>query len=419
MSYVVVGAGPAGVIAAETLSRLGHGGNITLVSGEPEAPYSRMAIPYLLAEDIQEDGTHLRHGKGHYDDLGIKVVHERVASIDSKGKSLAFESGGSLGYEKLLLATGATPVRPPIPGMDLDGVKSCWTLEDARQIIANSKPGDNVVLMGAGFIGCIILEALVARKVNLTVIEMADRMVARMMDKTGGDIIADWCENQGVKVMISTRVNGVSENGDGTYKLELEGKDSINADLVVCATGVKSNMEFLEGSGIETDMGVLINEHMETNVPDIYAAGDVAAGFDFMTGKHDVHAIQPTASEHGRCAARNMAGDRTAYRGSLVMNTLNTLGLISTSYGLWDGAEGVDESISVDKERSKYLRLNFKDDVLVGTLALGMTQHVGVMRGLIQTKTPLGKWKDVLMEDPHQIMSAYLACAQDASRRIG
>ena len=418
MSYVVVGAGPAGVIAAETLSGLGHGGNITLVSGEPEAPYSRMAIPYLLAEDIQEDGTHLRHGEGHYDKLGIKVVHERVASIDSKGKSLALESGGSLGYEKLLLDTGATPVRPPIAGMDLDGVKSCWTLEDARQIIANSKPGDNVVLMGAGFIGCIILEALVARKVNLTVIEMADRMVARMMDKVGGDIIADWCEKQGVKVMISTRVNGVSENGDGTYKLELEGKDPMNADLVVCATGVKSNMEFLEGSGIETEMGVLINEHMETNVADIYAAGDVAAGFDFMTGKHDVHAIQPTASEHGRCAARNMAGDTTAYRGSLVMNTLNTLGLISTSYGLWDGAEGGDEVVSVDKARSKYLRLNFKDDVLVGTLALGMTQHVGVMRGLIQTRTPLGKWKDVLMEDPHQIMSAYLACAQDASRRI-
>jgi NAD(P)H-nitrite reductase large subunit len=192
----------------------------------------------------------------------------------------------------------------------------------------------------------------------------------------------------------------------------------MNADLVVCATGVKSNMEFLEGSGIETEMGVLINEHMETNVADIYAAGDVAAGFDFMTGKHDVHAIQPTASEHGRCAARNMAGDTTAYRGSLVMNTLNTLGLISTSYGLWDGAEGGDEVVSVDKARSKYLRLNFKDDVLVGTLALGMTQHVGVMRGLIQTRTPLGKWKDVLMEDPHQIMSAYLACAQDASRRI-
>ncbi|MBT5435898.1 MAG: NAD(P)/FAD-dependent oxidoreductase [Rhodospirillaceae bacterium] len=417
MSYVVVGAGPAGVIASETLSRRGHGGNITLVSGEPEAPYSRMAIPYLLAEDIAEEGTHLRHSDGHYENLGIAVQHERVASIDAGAKSLSFESGGSMGYDKLLLATGATPVRPLIAGMDLKKVMSCWTLEDARGIIANSKPGDNVVLMGAGFIGCIILEALVARKVNLTVIEMEDRMVARMMDKTGGDMISAWCNKQGVNIMTSTRVTGVSENSDGTLTLDLDGKDPIGADLVVCATGVKSNMGFLEGSGINTDMGVLINEHMETSLPDIYAAGDVAAGFDLMTGKHDVHAIQPTASEHGRIAATNMAGNRTAYRGSLVMNTLNTLGLISTSYGLWDGTEGGDESVSADKDRSKYLRLSFKDDVMVGVLGLGITQHVGVLRGLIQTRTPLGKWKDVLMEDPHQFMSAYLACAQDASRR--
>ena len=212
-------------------------------------------------------------------------------------------------------------------------------------------------------------------------------------------------------------MTGVSENSDGTLTLDLDGKDPVRADLVVCATGVASNTSFLDGSGINTDVGVLIDQRMETSIPGIYAAGDVAAGFDFMTGGHDVHAIQPTASEHGRVAAYNMGGRRTAYRGSLVMNTLNTLGLISTSYGLWDGVEGGDESSAVDARAFRYLRLNFRDDVLIGCLALGLTQHVGVLRGLIQTRTPLGKWKDVLMEDPHQIMSAYLACAQDGSRR--
>ncbi len=417
MSYVVVGAGPAGVIAAETLSRMGHGGAITLISGEAEPPYSRMAIPYLLAEDIGEEGTHLRHADGHYEGMGIDVRRERVAAVDSAGGTLRFEGGGSMGYDKLLLATGATPVRPPIPGMDLDKVMSCWTLEDARGIVAGAKPGDDVVLMGAGFIGCIVLEALVARKVNLTVIEMADRMVARMMDKTGGDMIAAWCESRGVTVHVSTGVVGVSENGDGALTLDLDGKAPVRADLVVCATGVASNTGFLEGSGVDTGVGVIVDEHMETSAPGVYAAGDVAAGFDFMTGGHDVHAIQPTASEHGRVAALNMGGRPTAYRGSLAMNTLNTLGLISTSYGLWDGVEGGDEAVSVDRGRSRYLRLSFRDDVLVGCLALGLTQHVGVVRGLIQTRAPLGGWKDALMDDPHRIMSAYLACAQDASRR--
>jgi NAD(P)H-nitrite reductase large subunit len=417
MEYVIVGAGPAGVIAAETLAGLEPGADITLISGEPEPPYSRMVIPYLLAEDIQEEGTHLRHSAGHYDQRGIKVVHERIARIDPASKTLAFESGGSRNYGKLLLATGASPVRPPIPGMDIAKVKSCWTLADARQIIEGTKPGDRVVLMGAGFIGCIILEALFARKVKLTIIEMADRMVARMMDKTGGDMIGDWCRAQGVDVMTATKVTAIEEKVDGSLSLSLEGKDPIEADLVVCATGVRSNIGFLEGSGIKTDQGVLIDNFMQTSVPDIYAAGDVAQGLDFSTGEHDVHAIQPTASEHGRTAARNMAGHKTAYRGSLVMNTLNTLGLISTSYGLWDGTEGGDEVVSVDKENARYLRLSFKGDVLVGALALGLTQHVGVLRGLIQTKVPLGKWKKVLQDDPHQIMSAYLACVQDATRR--
>lgn len=416
MSYVIVGAGPAGVIASETLARMGHGGDITLVSNEPEPPYSRMAIPYLLSESIEEEGTHLRHGDGHFDQLGIAVRHDSVNAIDAASRSLSLGGGGTMAFDKLLLATGATPIRPPIPGMDLDRVMSCWTLADARRIIEHTNPGDSVVLMGAGFIGCIILEALVARKVTLTVIEMADRMVARMMDKAGGDMIAAWCEMKGVKVHVSTRVTGVSENDDGTLALALDGKDPVRADLVVCATGVASNTEFLEGSGINTDIGVLVDEHMETNIPGIFAAGDVAAGFDFMTGGHDVHAIQPTASEHGRVAASNMGGRRTAYRGSLVMNTLNTLGLISTSYGLWDGVEDGDQVTAIDARAFRYLRLNFRDDVLIGCLALGLTQHVGVLRGLIQTRTPLGKWKDVLMDDPHQIMSVYLACAQDATR---
>lgn len=417
MSYVVVGAGPAGVIAAETLAAMGHGGAIAMVGDEGEPPYSRMAIPYLLAEDIAEDGTHLRHGEGHYRRLGIALKEGHVAAIDGQARRLTFADGSAMDYDKLLLATGAAPVRPPIPGMELERVVSCWTLQDARAIVRNTRPGDNVVLMGAGFIGCIVLEALAARRVNLTVIEMADRMVARMMDRTGGEMIAAWCQSKGVKVRVSTRVEGIAANADGSVTLDLGGGETLAADLVVCATGVKSNTAFLEGSGIAIADGVVIDRHMETSVPGIYAAGDVAAGFDFMTGSHDVHAIQPTASEHGRCAALNMAGRATSYRGSLAMNTLNTLGLISTSYGLWDGVEGGDEALAVDRERFRYLRLSFRDDVLVGCLALGLTQHVGVLRGLIQTRTPLGAWKRMLKADPHRIMEAYLACAQDASRR--
>jgi NAD(P)H-nitrite reductase large subunit len=140
----------------------------------------------------------------------------------------------------------------------------------------------------------------------------------------------------------------------------------------------------------------------------------VAQGPDLSTGKQDIHAIQPTASEHGRIVALNMAGVETRYHGSLSMNVLSTLGLVSSSFGLWMGVEGGDRAVVADEAAAKYLRLEFDGDVVVGALALGLTQHVGVVRGLVQTQIPLGPWKDVLLRDPHRVMEAYLAGTQSA-----
>lgn len=415
MKHVVLGAGPAGVIAAETLRRTAPDSSVTLVCGEMEPPYSRMALPYLLAENIGENGTYLRHGERHYDSLGIELRQGRAASIAPDKGAVVLEDGGIVAYNRLLIATGSRPARPPVPGMDLDCVESCWTLEDARRIAAGTRSGSRVVLMGAGFIGCIVLEALAARGVELTVVEMEDRMLPRMMDDAGAAMIKRWCEAKGVTVLTGTAVKSVEKSADG-LRLDIGG-GVVAADLVVCATGVRPNIEFLEGSGIKTDQGILVNDRLQTSLPGVYAAGDVAQGPDFSTGERMVHAIQPTASEHGRIAAANMAGIDTPYRGSLIMNVLNTLGLITASYGLWQGVKGGDRAVVQDEEAFKYLRLEFDGDVLVGSLSLGLTQHVGVLRGLIQTKAPLGFWKDRLMRDPHLVMEAYLECAQGQNVR--
>ena len=411
MDYVIVGAGPAGVIAAETLRKTDASGSVTVIGGEPEAPYSRMALPYLLAENIGEEGTHLRHGAGHYEGIGVDVRHGQVTGIAPDRNTVTLDGGDTLNYDRLLIATGARPTRPPIPGIDLDGVESCWTLADGRRIAAGAKAGSKVVLMGAGFIGCIVLEALVARGFALTVVEMEERMLPRMMDDTGGAMIKRWCEGKGVKVLTGTRIEGIAA-ANGGFRLDLGGDGTLDADMVVCATGVAPNLDFLDGSGIATDHGILVNERLETNVAGVYAAGDVAQGPDFSTGEQEVHAIQPTASEHGRIAARNMAGHETRFGGSLAMNVLNTVGLISSSYGLWMGVDGGDRAVAADEDAFKYLRLEFDGDLLVGALALGLTQHVGVLRGLIQTKVRLGPWKDRLMANPHLVMDAYLEQTQ-------
>ncbi len=409
--YVIVGAGPAGVIAAETLRTNNPVTPVLMIGEEKEAPYSRMALPYLLAEDIKETGTHLRHTDGHFDTRGIEIRNDRVSAVTAAEKSVTLASGGTQAFSKLLIATGSHAIRPPIPGTDLPGVENCWTLEDARAIAAKASKGSNVVLMGAGFIGCIVLEALAARGVHLTVVEMEDRMVPRMMDQTGGAMIKSWCEAKGVTVLTSTRIEEIAAN-NGALKLTLGDGKSLDADLVVCAAGVKPNIAFLEGSGINTDTGVLVNDRMQTSDANVFAAGDVAQGIDFSTGANEIHAIQPTAADHGRTAAMNMIGIDTPFQGSLSMNVLNTLGLITSSFGQWDGVAGGDTAEITDNDRFRYVRLSFQDDVLVGALSLGMTQHVGVLRGLIQSKVRLGHWKERLMANPLLIMEAYLARTQ-------
>lgn len=411
MRYVIIGAGPAGVVAAETLRKLDGRADVVIVGDEPEPPYSRMALPYYLIGQIDERGTHLRKHDGHFEHRRIEVRRERVMRIDARARSLVLDGGGTLGYDRLLLATGSRPITPPIPGIDSPGVYNCWTLADARAIAARMRPGSRVLLMGAGFIGCIILEALAESGAELTVVEMQDRMVPRMMNETAGGMIKDWCRGKGVTVLTSTRVSGIEPAG-AALAVTLEGGRTVEVDLVVSATGVQPNVEALAGTGIEIDQGVLVDRHMRTGDANVYAAGDVAQGRDFSTGEHSVQAIQPTAVEHGRIAACNMAGLEVAHRGSVNMNVLDTLGLISSSFGLWMGVDGGDSAELVNRDRFRYINLQFRDDVLVGATALGLTEHVGVLRGLIQTQGRLGAWKRKLEEDPSRVMEAYLGCTQ-------
>ena len=185
--HVILGAGPAGVIAAETIRKHAPGDTITVVGDENESPYSRMAIPYLLIGKVGEEGTHLRHTPGHFDSLGVKVLRGvRAKSVDAQARRIALSDGNTLTFDKLLIATGSSPATPPIPGIDGPGVHSCWTLADARAIADLAKPGAKVLQMGAGFIGCIIMEALQQRGVELSVVEMGDSMVPRMMGPTAG-----------------------------------------------------------------------------------------------------------------------------------------------------------------------------------------------------------------------------------------
>ncbi len=413
MRHVIIGAGPAGVVAADTLRKLDPDCQITLIGDEPEPPYSRMAIPYYLIDQIDEHGTYLRKTADHYESRAIDRLQDRVTRVKADQKSVLLASGAELAYDKLLIATGSKPSVPPIPGIESQGVHACWTLEDARNIIRLASPGARVVLIGAGFIGSIILEALARRGTQLSVVEVEDRMVPRMMNQVSGNLIRQWCENSGLQILTSTRVEAIdSGTANQSLSVQLDNGKTLEAELVISATGVRANIDFLDSSGIEVDLGVLVNNQLQSSNADIYAAGDVAQGLDFSTGGYSVQAIQPTAVEHGRLAAANMSGHTQSQRGSINMNVLDTMGLISSSFGLWMGVDGGDSTELHDAERFRYLNLQFQDDRLIGASSLGLTEHIGVIRGLIQTRLPLKDWKPRLMKDPTRLMEAYLANTQ-------
>ncbi len=421
--HVILGAGPAGVIAAETIRKHAPFDVITLVGDEHEPPYSRMAIPYLLIGNVDERGTYLRKSPSHFTDLKINVLQAHVDRVDVATKTIALNNGDSISFDTLLIATGSHPVQPPIPGIDAAGVHTCWTLDDARAIMALATQGARVLQLGAGFIGCIIMEALVARGVHLSVVEMGDRMVPRMMGPTAGGMIRDWCEAKGVEVFTSTRVEAIEP---GTpLRVRLSNGQTMLADLVISAAGVKPAIGFLENAGITCLLGVLTDEHLQTNVPGIYAAGDCCEAFDKVSGKTIVSAIQPNAAEQARVAALNMvafargAAPAAELKGVTQINVLDTLGLISTSFGDWQGRPGGEQVELTDQAAGRHLSLQFKDDVLVGCNSVGWTEHVGVMRGLVEGQVKLGAWKDILKNDPTKLMEAYLASAQAQSNWSG
>ncbi len=412
MNYVIIGAGPAGVTAADELRKLDPAATITLLSHEPDPPYSRMAIPYLIKKTIDESGTQIRVSDSHFSDRQIGLLTATVDSIDPAARQLKLSDGETLGYDKLLVASGGTPLTPPIEGIDLPGVYPCWTLENARQIIKRAVPGSRVVLIGAGFISTTIVEALVESGSSLTIIEMEDRLIPRMMGSKGSKLIQAWCESKGVQIITKARVERITE-ADGVLSVAFAELEPIEAELVISATGVAPNIGFLKGSGIETDQGIIVDDYLTTSDPHIYAAGDVAQATDLLTNEKQVMAIQPVAAEQGRLAAINMAkgteeGKGVTWRGSINMNVLDMLGLVSCSFGLWEGVDGGDSGELYQPEQHQYIQLQFDGDRLVGASSVGFTNHIGVFQGLIQSQIELGDWKQKLIDDPSRVMEAWI-----------
>ena len=415
--HVIVGGGTAGLNAIVTIREHDRGeSEIVLVSAE--RPYSRMVLPYYLGRSIAESRV-FTATPARLAQLRVRAhIGRRAAGLDTTANTLTLDDGTVVEYDDLLIATGSSPIRPSIPGADGPGVHSFWTLEQARGVLADIREGSQVAMVGAGFIAFTILNALLTLKARLTIVELEPRILPRMVDGTAAGMVETWLRRHGVQVRTGVTLAAI-ENAQGRRLLRFQTGEDVAADAVIMATGIRANLEWLNGSGVRVNRGIVVDDHLRSNVPNVYAAGDVAEGRDLVTGETAIHAIEPTAMEHGRVAGANMGGRDVTYRGSLLMNIVEVCHLDVASFGAWDDptAEAI---VAVKPERFAYRKLLWRDDRLIGAMILGKandiwtTNDVGMLKGLTQSGNRLGPWKAHLARNPFNIKPTFIASGMTA-----
>ena len=410
--HLIIGGGTAGINAMRTIrEEESTRSEITLVSAE--RPYSRMVLPYYLDRSIAESHVFTATAKV-LADWGVKTqLGRRAAALDAKASVCTLDDGTKVEYDDCLIATGSSAVRAPVPGADGPGVHSFWTLDEARGVIAAIKPGSHVVMVGAGFIAFTILNSILSLGATLTIVELAPRILPRMIDDTGAKLVEDWLTKHGVTIRTGARLAKI-EDAKGRKRLRFAGAGDIVCDVVIMATGIKTNLDWLKGAGVTVNRGIVVDDRLRSSVPNVYAAGDVAEGRDLISGKGDVHAIEPTAQEHGRVVGSNMAGKDVRYRGSLIINIVEVCHLDVASFGAWDDNRA-DAVAGLRADRPAYRKLLFSGDRLTGAIILGRSgdiwtsNDVGMLKGLVQTGVALGRFKEHLRKHPFDVKPAFIA----------
>src|SRR5256885_5870403 len=410
--HLIIGGGTAGMNAIRTIrEEESERSTIRLVSAEKR--YSRMVLPYYLDRSIAESHVFTATARVLADWGTTTQLGKRATALDTKANVCTLDDGTKVEYDDCLIATGSSAVRAPVPGADGPRVHSFWTLDQARSVLAEIAPGSHVVMVGAGFIAFTILNSILALGAKLTIVEVAPRILPRMVDDTGAALVQAWLKEHGVAVRTGAKVARI-EDVKGRKRLKFAAGGDLVCDVVIMATGIKTKLEWLKGSGVTVNRGVVVDDRLRSSIRNVYAAGDIAEGRDLITGEPAVHAIEPTAQEHGRVAGANMAGKDVGYRGSLIINIVEVCHLDVASFGAWDDSTA-EAARGVKADRPAYRKLLWRGDRLTGAIILGpssdvwTTNDVGMLKGLVQSGVSLARWKAHLKKNPFDIKPAFIA----------
>ncbi|WP_334109849.1 NAD(P)/FAD-dependent oxidoreductase [Thermodesulfitimonas autotrophica] len=388
MAVVVIGSGIAAVTAVQALRANGYTGPVKMVTNDAPPFYYRPLLPFLI--DGSKTVEEIQLTTDPVAAFGITLVKETVRAVNPADRTVTLSSGEALAYEKLLIASGSRPVTPPVKGLEGEGVFTLRTAADALAIreYLDRSGATAAAVVGGGLIGVKAAEALRRRGLKVTVIELLPTILSPLVDAAGAAILTTRLRAAGIDVLVNQRLEAVLRANGSVAGLRLPDGE-LSAGVIVVATGVRPNTSFLAGSGIACGKGILVDEHLRTSVPDIWAAGDVIEYQDLFTGLPITSGLWVNAVCTGKIAGTNMAGGRLRCPGFLpALNAIEVAGLPVIAAGL-PGVAGDDYQVYAAREGENYRRVVLQEERLIGVLLIGEVARAGVYVSLIGSQKSL------------------------------
>ncbi len=385
MRHVIIGAGAAGITAAKTLRELDNTSEIVVISKD-EYVHSRCMLHKYLSGERNENTLNFVPQDFFEKNRITWIKGVEVNSIIPDRKNVILSDNQLICYDKLLIASGADSFMPPVGDFrTANNVFGLRNLSDAQEIVKYVRPQGKAVIVGSGLVGMDAAYALLEKKMDVTVVEMAERILPIQLDETAGDAYKKLFEHAGCRFILGRKASEtVLDNQNNVCQLILEDKTTLDCDVVIVAAGVRPAIACVVESGMEAERNIKVNEYMETSVRDIYAAGDVTG----MSG------IWPNAMKQGNLAAENMCGKRNAYEDTYAMkNTINFFGLVTLSLGRGQIQEG--DEVFIREDSKCYKKAIIRENKLDSILLQGNIDYAGTYQYLIKNQINLEGEKDI------------------------
>ena len=384
MGVVIIGSSAAGLACLDTLVRFSPELSATIISEEAYAPYCRCLLTYYLGGILKEKQMVIRDITSYPENINF-LFGKRVDRIDTQKKSVILTSGQEISYDKLLIATGSNAVKPKY----YDEEKKTFTLrymDDAKKIEPHIR--SKAIVLGGGFVGIKAAIGLMERNIGVTVIISSGYPLSMIVDEKTGWFIEKDLRGMGIDIRTGEDIAGIKIKND-VIRVSLSSGYELDNDAIIVGKGVKPRVELVKQAGIKTDLGIMVNEFLETSERGIYAAGDCCETMDIARKRLWVNAIWPVAVEQGYYAALNMLGMKAPYHGSIGMNSMKTRAFHLITAGILKGGEGVSLFEKYMPSTNQFRKLAVRDNVPVGMAFYNNPEEAGVIINLIKKGTPL------------------------------